>query len=324
MFAEAQAEFAAEDAAAALRLVESAIALDSETDPAVRGYYTLRAACMAELGDTHGDDAVTHYNDAKEATARGDFVAARRLYELALVKDPLMLWAANNRAWLAATHPSREARVDPDAVAYALYACVKSDWHNWSFIDTLGAIYAESGDYDAAMRCAERAIALAPMEFRQEVRDSLATYRQRQPRRDDDAPVPQSEADDSGGQRVVMEHVTVRDIAQTMKQEGYAVTIRDPGFVEWKIEGKKAQIFVADDGQSVQFHSVFTGSRASLAKVNEWNRTKKYSRSYLDEEGDSHLELDLDYGGGITEARVVDFLITCRLSFVRWVEEVVE
>jgi hypothetical protein len=59
-----------------------------------------------------------------------------------------------------------------------------------------------------------------------------------------------------------------------------------------------------------------------LKDVNEWNRTKRYSRSYLDEEGDPFLELDLDLAGGVLKERIVDFLSTCRQSFLIWYDEV--
>jgi len=331
---DAETALAADNAADALRLVERAMALDSETNPAMRDYYALRAACMTKLGDARIAAAVSHYNDAKRSSEGGDYAAARRLYDRALSEDPLMLWAANNRAWLAATHPDPDARRDPDATAYALYACVNSDWHNWSFIDTLGAVYAESGDFAAAIRCAERALDLAPPESREEVRDSLVTYRSGQPRRDAAAPPkvargdqvngPFAEAEERGGDRALLEHLSVKDLANMMKREGWAVTMREGWFIEWRIDGYKSQIFLGDDGRSLQFHAGFTDGQATLSLVNEWNRAMRYSKSYLDDDGDPHLELDLDCSGGISEACLLNFFHTCRRAFGRWTEDVVK
>ena len=334
LFSDAMAALEADDAAKALKLVEQAIAFDSETNPAERGYYAFRAECMTELGDRSGAAAVSFYNEALESSNRGAFADARRFYDRAMMEDPLMLWAANNRAWLAATHPDPEVRKDPDAAMYAVYACVKSDWRNWSFIDTLGAVFAESGDYDSAVRCTERALDIAPPEHLQELRNALVAYRMQQPRRvedtdeenrlEDDEKSPFAETDESADHGTVRQRITVWKISETMKQEGYAVTIRDESYVEWRIDGRKSQIFVADDGQSLQFHAAFLDTQATLATVNDWNRSKKYSRSYLDKDGDPHLELDLDLSGGITEARVIDFLATCRQSFERWVKDVID
>lgn len=321
-------------AAEAVRLVTRAIETDQDTNPSERDYYSLRAAALAAQGDRKASEAIKLYNDASRAADRGDFVAGRRLYEAALVEDPGFLWAANNRAWLAATHPDPEARKDPDAIAYAMYACVKSDWHNWSFIDTLAAAYAEAGDFASAERCAERALALAPSEQRRHVRDALTGYRKKRPRRQDAATTraadgapaadrPAGRGDDAPGRNVVMERVTLEELVRAMGREGYAVVVREGRFIEWNIDGVKSQLFIAQDGESIQFHVAFNDDSATLARVNEWNRSKRYSRSYLDAEGDPHLELDLACTGGICEGRVLDFLRSCRLSLSVWVREVV-
>lgn len=313
----------------ALRLIERAMEADDETDPAARPYYGLRADCLRELGEPGADTAVDRYNAAAHAARRGDFAEARRLYDEALLADPGMLWAANNRAWLGATHPDPAARDDADAIAYALYACIESDWREWSFVDTLGAALAEAGRFADAGRCAERALRLAPEQHRAEVEATIVAYRRQQPRREEVAEAPDVAAPAGGaeGEPVaaagVVLGMTPPELVRIMRRAGYAVDLVDGRFASWMIEGYKTQVFVAEDGQSLQFHSSFSDTGADLAKVNAWNGTKRYSRSYLDEDGDPHVELDLDLAGGVTEARVVDFLRTCQVSFARWVAEVV-
>lgn len=133
----------------------------------------------------------------------------------------------------------------------------------------------------------------------------------------------------SGGARAnlleqVVGSVTVEQLAEFMAGEGYAVEVNQKGFVQWKLEGFRCQVFVSNDTESLQFHSSFSDGTATLERVNMWNRTKRYSRTYLDEEGDPHLELDLDLVGGVTPDRIRDFLKTCRASFEAWKKEVVE
>jgi len=313
----------------ALRMIEQAITCDDETDPGIRPYYGLRASCLENLGEHEASSATELYNDAKKAERRGDFAESRRLYDEALIADPGMLWAANNLAWMGATHPDPAARDGENAIAYALYACIESDWHEWSFIDTLGAALAESGRFADAERCAERAVRLAPEPHRAEVETTIAAYRKRQPRRQQVAEASETAAiaaltrRDRVETEGVLLRVTGQDLVRIMQREGYAAKMIEEGFVSWMVEGFKTQLFVDDDGQSLQFHSSFSDVGADLAAVNEWNRRKRYSRSYLDDEGDPHLELDLDLAGGVSEARVVDFLKTCHISFTRWVAEVV-
>lgn len=126
------------------------------------------------------------------------------------------------------------------------------------------------------------------------------------------------------GTDVVISTITTDELRSIMKAEGYETMFDKDGDVVWKIEGFKPHVFVAQDGKAIQFHSSFSDGNATLKKVNEWNRTKRFSRTYLDDDGDPHLELDLDMEGGVTVARLLDFLKTCRVSFDAWCRDVVE
>lgn len=122
----------------------------------------------------------------------------------------------------------------------------------------------------------------------------------------------------------VITDITPADIKTLMESEGYSVTLDKKGVVTWKIEGFRTHLFTAEDGGSIQFHASFSDGNATLKKVNEWNRNKRFSRTYLDEDGDPHLELDLDLEGGVTIQRVLEFLKSSRWSFEAWCRDVVE
>lgn len=114
-------------------------------------------------------------------------------------------------------------------------------------------------------------------------------------------------------------------LLEIMHDEGYTADVNDKGVVIWKVEGYRAQVFISKNGgDNMQFHTAFGDSNATAAKVNRWNATKRYSKTYLDDDGDPHLELDLDLDGGVTRARIVDYLRTCRQSFDVWRREVLE
>ena len=121
--------------------------------------------------------------------------------------------------------------------------------------------------------------------------------------------------------------IATTDIPQLIaiaKSEGYVVSIDEDGDLLWKIEGFLAYILVSDDGEYVQFQSSFEEAGTSLEKVNAWNQSKRYSRSYIDSEGDPVLELDLDLEGGVTHDRIVSYLQTCNASFRGWLSEVID
>ena len=91
------------------------------------------------------------------------------------------------------------------------------------------------------------------------------------------------------------------------------------------IEGYRSLLIVHESKKSIQWYIGFNDSKkANLTRVNEWNKNRKYSRSYIDNEGDPVLELDLDLTGGVTCERIVDFLQTCKLSLPLWKKEVVD
>jgi len=116
-------------------------------------------------------------------------------------------------------------------------------------------------------------------------------------------------------------NITPAALTQLMSEEGYAVEEEDG--VDWKIDGVNTHLLFMDGTQSIQFYVAYENSGDStLEKVNEWNKSKRYSRSYLDDDNDPVLELDLDLAGGVTRDRILDFLKTCRASTSAWVREV--
>lgn len=92
--------------------------------------------------------------------------------------------------------------------------------------------------------------------------------------------------------------------------------------VHARLLGMRVCFFMGKNGSNIQFHFAVAGTNATMDKVNAWNRSKRYSRAYLDEEGDPHLELDLDLEGGLTEARIADFIRTSVASYLTFVTEV--
>lgn len=123
--------------------------------------------------------------------------------------------------------------------------------------------------------------------------------------------------------QAVISSITVAQLKSILKEEGYAVSIDEDGDILWKIEGYRNYLVISDEGQYVQFQSSFEDSDATMETVNEWNKTKRYSRSYLDDDNDPILELDLDLEGGITRGRINSFLKTCTASFKAWLSEVI-
>ncbi len=78
--------------------------------------------------------------------------------------------------------------------------------------------------------------------------------------------------------------------------------------------------FYGDDPEfeSLQLYAGFTGDSSITEKrMNEWNSTHRFTRAYIDDEGDPVLEMDLNFTfGGISERQLEDSLALWELSVV--------
>jgi tetratricopeptide (TPR) repeat protein len=90
------------------------------------------------------------------------------------------LWV---RAWLLATCPNASFRNGEQAVQDAKIACELTNWSDEAAIDSLAAAYAETGDFDSAVRYAEQALTvkgIAPVDSKR-IQRQLELLKQRKP-----------------------------------------------------------------------------------------------------------------------------------------------
>ncbi len=61
------------------------------------------------------------------------------------------------------------------------------------------------------------------------------------------------------------------------------------------------------DCKTLTFYAGWTGTNTSLNQINEWNKEKRFSRAYIDKDGDPVIEFDLDLDdGGMSQALFID------------------
>ena len=87
----------------------------------------------------------------------------------------------NQLAWLLATCPAADVRVGGEALEHATRACELTGWADTTALDTLAAAHAECGEFAAAVRHAERALALATPPVAAEIDARLAYFRAHRP-----------------------------------------------------------------------------------------------------------------------------------------------
>jgi len=81
-------------------------------------------------------------------------------YRAALRAEPGLVGAANNLAWILATHPDPAFRNGAEAVRVAEQACGGAGSSNAQCLDTLAAAYAEAGRFTDAAEAARKALSL--------------------------------------------------------------------------------------------------------------------------------------------------------------------
>ena len=75
-------------------------------------------------------------------------------------------------------------------------------------------------------------------------------------------------------------------------------------------------------GGDLQLYYVVTGGDWALETINQWNRTRRLCRAYLDADGDLVLESDLLSLGGVTDRQVASFVAIFAKAVEMFIHEV--
>jgi len=130
-----------------------------------------------ELGEVYYNRGAAYHRNGKTKLALVD-------YDKCLSIDPDIKSVHNKIAWLRATSPDGSIRNGEKAIEHALAACRQAENKNHSYLDTLAAAYAESGDYDSAVKSIRLAIELTTeLDDKTEYGTRLLLYENKQPYR---------------------------------------------------------------------------------------------------------------------------------------------
>lgn len=99
-----------------------------------------------------------------------------------------------------------------------------------------------------------------------------------------------------------------QELMDILRREGYnSVSLIRKNIIRIKIDGRSFVLFNKKDGD-LQLYYGITGVKISYRTINEWNRTKRLSKAYIDNEGDPVIETDLLANAGMTPKHVTEFL----------------
>ena len=87
--------------------------------------------------------------------------------------------------WLLATCPDLSIRNVKKAVELALKACELTQWKQWSCVATLGAMYAENGDFTKAIKYENQVMGMEGVteKNRADAQQRIDLYKQQKPYR---------------------------------------------------------------------------------------------------------------------------------------------
>lgn len=123
----------------------------------------------------------------------------------------------------------------------------------------------------------------------------------------------------------LVESFSDQEVKRMLKSEGYgSVSIVDPGKIRFKADGQTNLLHIHDDGDMHIYYGA-TGIELTYKSINEWNKSSRLSRAYLDDDMDIALETDLLSNGGINEKMVLEmvkvFTQTSVPRFVKFARE---
>ncbi len=105
-------------------------------------------------------------------------------YNVAIKTRPDDVNILNNLAWVLATSPDTNVRDGKRAIELARKACKNTEYQLSYVLSTLAAAYAETGDFQSAVKWARKAVELADDSIRDHVDKELKSYEKKQPWRE--------------------------------------------------------------------------------------------------------------------------------------------
>jgi hypothetical protein len=125
----------------------------------------------------------------------------------------------------------------------------------------------------------------------------------------------------------VVSRLTDGNLIAVMNSMGFQTETMPPGsggvaMVRWIHDDTDSVMLFLSRGKGIQFYHVWANQNVTVEDINRWNRDFRFSRAYLDSDGDPVLKLDLETAEGVCEDRIKDFLRTCTMSFRRFQSEI--
>ncbi|MCD4727262.1 MAG: tetratricopeptide repeat protein, partial [Pirellulales bacterium] len=134
-------------------------------------------AAQPDLGQALRGRGDAYLKLGKHAEANEDYEKSREL-------EPKDAGILNSLAWVLATSPGAKLRDGKRAIRMATDACEATDYKLAHILSTLAAAYAETGDFDSAVKWSTKAVELDDNEHGDAIKKELDSYKAKKPWRE--------------------------------------------------------------------------------------------------------------------------------------------
>ncbi|MEZ5774179.1 MAG: YbjN domain-containing protein [Hyphomicrobiaceae bacterium] len=119
----------------------------------------------------------------------------------------------------------------------------------------------------------------------------------------------------------MISRISARDVENLLREMNIEFKEVDTDVYQLQLSGLKVLFF--NKGEDVQLYAGFTlDQKPTLTRINEWNRDKRFSRAYIDKEGDPVIEADLDAAGGVTRLGLRKFIELFQFSMEQFTKHI--
>jgi len=104
---------------------------------------------------------------------------------------------------------------------------------------------------------------------------------------------------------------TILDIARRYGSAELTTDSDNDPRIRGRIDGTSYSVFFygCSNGRNcktIDFSTAWSSNRVSLRDVNEWNRTKRFAKAYLDSDDDPTLEMSVNLDAGVSRGNLDD------------------
>ncbi len=119
----------------------------------------------------------------------------------------------------------------------------------------------------------------------------------------------------------LVEAFTDNQLVALLGAFGYEPRLVEDGSITFNLAPGRVMLFNQWEGD-LQLYYVMTGGHWEPPVINQWNRTRRLTRAYVDSDGDLVLEADLLAVAGVTERQVGSFVAVFERALELFVHEV--